>query len=946
MALDPNRQAQDLNHKGWAAWTNDDGSIVIYDIHPPHDTVATIPPGGEGVIDLPDGTQAVRGGDGNVSVRQAPAAAPQPAPGSASEAPGAAPGPSGALGAQGAAPPQGGRQSSRAAGLVAQPTVGAGRYPQASGGQTVRAGATPFGQTVAPGTWNPADPSQGRGEGWGSIGAGTEGIQYGYGVPGFGQAPIKINERDLPHLYNPKVAPGYIPGSGTYNQYRLDQGGLFGTVKGSGSPEVVNLRYGLGGTGDPTTGGEIQTPERWITGNPGASTTALQGDLDWRKRYGGGAAAPGGTIDVDPASVSVRPAGASWAARDAGVRPGGTGGGMGGGFFAAGPGYSPSEMGGLWGQTPQTQGLDYLITLFMRSDTPTGISTAAWSAPKAYWDGLADAIRRGIVRVADPQAWQMLGEKGYSQQSIGGAALTGGQAGGTTGGTSGGTQGGVVSGVAGGTLGEGAQTPFGPIVGGLPQGFDEVWHRLLLDMQNAASDRAVNEARLTGRFNGLPTLDAQRLEAEIRTMAAQQEIARLAENRQQQEMLYQEAYRQATLKQNQQKLDADIKNAEEQIKVKREEIASIAATGDKDREQRERENLREMEFNLSKLKQDAEIATGFISGRATVEMQRLIAEQQQQAYQRAANPAMAFENELARGLTGWNAPGVSPGAVGVPGVTLPGQTMQQFMAAGGWAQPGLPGVPQQMLPGGAPQAGAPQQDGAMYLGGSPTFNESTGTYMTPEQMQQYSQQQAAQRQATLGAQAPNLERMPTLVDDTGWTAEQRAAWEQQQQQAAQQAYQQRTGALQQQGVYQAAQPGTGGVPTGWPAIPEPTGGASQMWAQGGQQPSLAAGLVGGAYAGVPIRTPAAVSAFKGGWAMPTAGSYGVSGGTQPFAQAAITPDQVRLQNLKQTRGMAPDVRGIVQSFAGAGGTNKQTFDYFTDQGAPGASTAGASYSMR
>jgi hypothetical protein len=893
MPLDPNRQAQDLNHKGWAAWTNDDGSIVIYDIHPPHDTVATIPPGGEGVIDLPDGTQAVRGGDGNVSVRQAPAAAPQPAP-----APGAAAGASGALGAQAAPTPQpgpSGRQSSRVAGLVAQPTVGAGRYPQATGGQTVRAGATPFGQTVAPGTWNPADPSQGRSEGWGSIGAGTEGIQYGYGVPGFGQAPIKINERDLPHLYNPKVAPGYIPGSGTYNQYRLDQGGLFGTVKGSGSTEVVNLRYGLGGTGDPTHGGEIQTPQRYITGNPSDSARAEQGDAAWRARHGGGAAAPGGTIEVDPASVSVGPAGASWAARDAGVPPGAAGGGMGGGFFAAGPGYSPAEMGGLWGQTPQTQGLDYLITLFMRSDTPTGISTAAWSAPKAYWDGLADAIRRGIVRVADPQAWQMLGEKGYSQQSIGGAALTGGQAGGTTGGTTGGTQGGIVAGVAGGTLGEGAQTPFGPIIGGLPQGFDEAWHRLLMEMQKAAADQAVEEARLTGRFNGLPTLDAQRLEADIRQMAAQQEIARLAENRQHQEMLYQEAYRQATLKQNQQKLDADINNAEEQIKVKREEIASIAASGDKDREQRERENLRDMEFNLSKLKQDAEIATGFISGRATVEMQRLIAEQQQQAYQRAANPAMAFENELARGLTGWNAPGVSPNAAGVPGVTLPGQTMEQFIAAGGWAQPGLPGVPQQMLPGvpqqmlpgsALPPAGAPPQDGQMYWGGSPTFNERTGTYMTPEQMQQYAQQLQAQKSALPPAGAPP---QATL-----------------------------------------------GAPAG----------AAQLGAPTGQQPSLAAGLVGGAYGAVPIRTPAAVEAFKGGWAMPTAGNYGVSGGTQPFAQAAITPGQVRLQNLKQTRRMAPDVRGIVQSFAGAGGTNKQTFDYFTDKGVPGASTAGASYSMR
>lgn len=94
-------------------------------------------------------------------------------------------------------------------------------------------------------------------------------------------------------------------------------------------------------------------------------------------------------------------------------------------FFGAGPGYSPAELGSDWGKNPQTQGYDSLITLFMRSDTPTGISTAAWGAPNQYWDLLRQAINQGKVVVKDPQAWGMLQEKqGWTPQTIGGAALT------------------------------------------------------------------------------------------------------------------------------------------------------------------------------------------------------------------------------------------------------------------------------------------------------------------------------------------------------------------------------------------------------------------------------------------------------------------------------------------------------------------------------------------
>ena len=163
---------------------------------------------------------------------------------------------------------------------------GAGRYPTSMPGQTVRPGdpsmpGIPFGSTVAPSTWNAAMPSQGRSEGWGSIGANTTGVPYGWGVPGFNQNPIPIQEDYLDNLFNPQQAPGYIPGSGTYNQYPLNKPGLFGTIPGQQGE--VNLRYGLGGTGDPTTGREAQTPMRWVTGNQAHSTVPQPNDDEWRR---------------------------------------------------------------------------------------------------------------------------------------------------------------------------------------------------------------------------------------------------------------------------------------------------------------------------------------------------------------------------------------------------------------------------------------------------------------------------------------------------------------------------------------------------------------------------------------------------------------------------------------------------------------------------------------
>ena len=360
-------------------------------------------------------------------------------------------------------------------------------------------------------------PSQGRSEGWGTIGAGTAGVPFGWGVPGFGKDPIKINENYLDNLFDPKQAPGYLPGSGTYNQFALNKEGLFGTLPGQTGE--VNLRYGLGGTGDPTTGGELQTPERWVTG--AGATQAVQGDAMWRARYGGG-----GGGGFDPALAAAAPRYAY-----AGGGGGGAGGGGGGGFFGAGPGYSPAELGADWGQAPQTQGLDSLITLFMRSDTPTGISTAAWSAPQQYWNLLAQAIAQGKVVVRDPQAWQMLGQKGLTPQAIGGAALgpQNVQPGGAAG--TGSTEDAIANGNAAEAADRAAYWAYQQSL--LRQG-DQ---RIALDEARQAWQKQYEEAQLTGTLNGQQTQDAQQ-------QAFAQQLAREQEARAAQQQTWSQGFQQ------------------------------------------------------------------------------------------------------------------------------------------------------------------------------------------------------------------------------------------------------------------------------------------------------------------------------------------------------------------------------------------------------------------
>jgi hypothetical protein len=343
-----------------------------------------------------------------------------------------------------------------------------GNYPTNQGGGT-----------VAPSSWaqepGPYNPQTGRHPGWGTIGAGTAGIQYGYGVPGFGQAQQQILPGNLPYLSDPRLAPGYIPGSGTYNQFNLSTGQLFGPI---GPNNVMsNLNYGVGGPGDPTTGLEQQTPQQWVQGG---KLFNWQGNM--------GTAANG------------------------------------------------------------TQGLDYIATLFGRSDTPSGIGTPTWSAPQQYWDGLAQAIGQGKVQPTN-RGWALMVSRNVTPQSLGAAAVQ--QAASVGVGPNGQ---GANAGGGGGTAGGGG-TPTGPMGPGsevfnqaqayqqyltarmnnleIPGmnmqdqrfhdqlAFDQAKQAWLEQYQKQQAEEAkrqfdvtsgVAQGQLTGTYNGAPTLAAQQLQ--------------------------------------------------------------------------------------------------------------------------------------------------------------------------------------------------------------------------------------------------------------------------------------------------------------------------------------------------------------------------------------------------------------------------------------------------
>src|SRR5215467_2843299 len=103
-----------------------------------------------------------------------------------------------------------------------------------------------------------------------SAAAGVTGMPTGYGwiqTPGQPGHMVQIDPRIMQWIMNPSSAPGYIPGSGTYNQWNL---GSNTWAAQNNAPlfdaQGHNMAYGSGGPGDPTDGSGPQTDQQWMQG--------------------------------------------------------------------------------------------------------------------------------------------------------------------------------------------------------------------------------------------------------------------------------------------------------------------------------------------------------------------------------------------------------------------------------------------------------------------------------------------------------------------------------------------------------------------------------------------------------------------------------------------------------------------------------------------------------
>lgn len=149
-----------------------------------------------------------------------------------------------------------------------------------------------------------------------------------------------------------------------------------------------------------------------------------------------------------------------------------------------------------------------------------------------------------------------------------------------------------------GTMGEGFETPFGAVQGGLPQGMGFEWHKLLLEKGQNAASNAIAEASASGRFNGLPTLERERIEAAIASQASQSEVARL---------LADNTVRETTLNDARQRADLGERVRQKDVELQQSQVRLDDArrSGDADRVQRESEYVRTLTFDRDKLAETA-----------------------------------------------------------------------------------------------------------------------------------------------------------------------------------------------------------------------------------------------------------------------------------------------------------------------------------------------------
>ena len=270
-----------------------------------------------------------------------------------------------------------------------------------------------------------------------------------------------------------------------------------------------------------------------------------------------------------------------------------------------------------------------------------------------------------------------------------------------------------------------------------------------------------------------------------------------------------------------------------------------------------------------------------------------------QAYERAANPARAFENELARGANGQNGPygGGEGGFYGGP--YQPDQP-----PGGGFRDP---------MPFNGP-------DGRLI----------SGDMGQPGQYTNWSDPAAQYR------------RMPGTggVPEIGWGGP----------------YQPTPAAP----GGQPPQESMIGLPTGEHS---PLAPAQKVGFQSSSSPdtlvAFGQGTSGGGFGGsfsqprqaasgfgnTPVRVPAFISAFRQGAYVPSAGQLSQQSTTQPASQAALGVSAFQQQNLRNVANYNPDQQKILDSFGRAGGVSSDVQNYWKQRGMPGGGTASPTYAF-
>jgi hypothetical protein len=222
---------------------------------------------------------------------------------------------------------------------------------------------------------------------------------------------------------------------------------------------------------------------------------------------------------------------------------------------------------------------DIVAQYYLRSDTPTGRSTET-PPPEAV-----DAFR------------QMIAAGAIVPNNASAAAMA----------------------VSEGGVRNGDPSPFGvPWIDGLPGGMtSDQWNANTARIDQISRQR-IAEAEQTGMFNGVPTLERERIEAAIRSQVTQDETARML----------------AT---------SEITRRERELDRLELERQDAVRAGDLDRAQALSIEIDRQKFNREELAQAAGIAIGEVGGRSTLAAQQQAFEQQMSQAEMASNPRTAFQ---------------------------------------------------------------------------------------------------------------------------------------------------------------------------------------------------------------------------------------------------------------------------------------------------------------